>query len=314
MQKLHCPDNIKVHFAGAEVQNHFEAAKIMGVSYYLYTCFPWVSKMVFGKGLGSSDDCKRIPAYIAANSIHTIQDSGLFTLLFGALKGKVEKPIVYKWYDALVEYTLNHGQPVTCVEVDCQRFLGVDAAWEFRERMRRDLPRNRIINVFHLEDGQKGLDRLIEFSDYIAVSVPELRFAHKRDYAARVAGYIKNKKPSIDIHMLGCTEMPIARECRFATSCDSTSYTYGVRYGRTWYLKDKKHISAFNSEKIREAFGPAYDEILKYNKPLNANALIVEIDYLKKQYEKVLGNQDYFKATGGPSFAAIHGPAGNVQL
>ena len=52
MKELHLPDNIKVHFAGAEVQNHFEAAKIMGVSYYLYTCFPWVSKMVFGKGLG----------------------------------------------------------------------------------------------------------------------------------------------------------------------------------------------------------------------------------------------------------------------
>lgn len=266
----------------------------MGVSYFLYTCFPWVSKAVFGKGC-KSDEPKRIPRYIYENSVHTIQDSGLFTLLFGALKGKVDKKIVSRWYDGLVEFTLNHSQPVTCVEVDCQRLLGVDTAWEFRERMRRDLPNNRIINVFHLEDGQKGLDRLIEFSEYIAVSVPELRFAHKRQYAAEVAKYIKNKKPSIDIHMLGCTEMPIAEKCRFATSCDSTSYTYGVRYGHTWYTKEHRHISGLDSEKVRERFGSIYDEILKYNKPLNANALIVEIDYLKKQYEKRLGNQDYYK-------------------
>lgn len=296
MEPLHLPDNIKVHFAGAEVQNHFEAARTMGVSYYLYTCFPWVSKIVFGKGLAGNDECRRVPAYIAKNSLHTIQDSGLFTLLFGALKGKADEKIVWKWYDAMVEFTLNHGQPVTCVEVDCQRLLGVDVAWEFRERLRRDLPeKNRIINVFHLEDGQKGLDRLIEYSEYIAVSVPELRYAHKRDYAANVAKYIKSRKPSIDIHMLGCTEMPIAKECRFATSCDSTSYTYGVRYGYTWYVKDKRHIRDFDSEKIRQQYGAVYDEILKYNKPLNANALVVEIDYLKRVYEKVLGNQDYYK-------------------
>lgn len=296
MALLHNPDNVKVHFAGAEVQNHFEAARVMGVSYYLYTCFPWVSKKVLGKAWkGWPADAVAIPKHIADNSLHTIQDSGLFTLLFGAMKGKADKNVVERWYDGLVEFTLHHGLPVTCVEVDCQRLLGVDIAWEYRERMRRDLPNNRIINVFHLEDGKKGLDRLIEFSDYIAVSVPELRFAHKRDYAARVAHYIKAKKPSIDIHMLGCTEMPIARECRFATSCDSTSYTYGVRYGRTWYLKDHKHISTFNTEKIREKYGEDYEKILAVNKELNANALVVEIDYLKRQYERELGPQDYYK-------------------
>lgn len=297
MEVLHCPANVKVHFAGAEVQSHFEAARAMGVSYYLFTCFPWVSKRVLGKAWkGFPTDAVTIPKHIADNSLHTIQDSGLFTLLFGAMKGKADKKVVERWYDGLVEFTLHHGLPVTCVEVDCQRLLGVETAWEFRERLRKDLPaQNRIINVFHLEDGQKGLDRLIEYSDYIAVSVPELRFAHKREYAARIAGYIKKKKPNIDIHMLGCTEMGIARECKFATSCDSTSYTYGVRYGRTWYLKDKKHISLLNGDKLRENYGAEYEEILKYNKALNANALALEIDYLKKQYERELGPQDYYK-------------------
>lgn len=292
---LHLPENIKVHFAAAEVQNQFEALKTMGVSYYLYTCYPWVSKMVFGNAPIRGDECIRIPSYIAENSLHTIQDSGLFTLLFGTMKGKVSREIVWRWYDAMVQFTLNHGQPVSVVEVDCQRLLGVQTAWEFREKLRNDLSNNRIINVFHLEDGAKGLDRLIEYSDYLAISVPEFRLAHKRDYVHRVAAYIKNKKPSIDIHLLGCTEMPIAKQCRFATSCDSTSYTYGVRYGKTWYLREKRHISAFSPEKIREKFGEKYEEILKFNREQRACTFIVEIDYLQRLYESNLGNQDYFK-------------------
>ncbi len=42
----------------------------------------------------------------------------------------------------------------------------LSAAWDFRQRMKKDLPNNRIINVFHLEDGMKGLDRMIEFAEY----------------------------------------------------------------------------------------------------------------------------------------------------
>ena len=57
--------------------------------------------------------------------------------------------------------------------------------------MKIELPDNRIINVFHIEDGMKGLDRLIEFSDYIAVSVPELRILGKKNHTVKLAHYIK---------------------------------------------------------------------------------------------------------------------------
>lgn len=49
MEALHCPNNIKVHFAGCEVQNQYEAVRILGVQYGLYTCFPFVERMVFEK-------------------------------------------------------------------------------------------------------------------------------------------------------------------------------------------------------------------------------------------------------------------------
>ena len=134
-----------------------------------------------------------LPQELCKWNKHVIQDSGLFTLMFGARKGKKDESLINKWYDALIEFTLAHGMPVTCVEVDCQKVLGVDKAWEFRERMRNDLPNNRIINVFHLEDGQKGLDRLIEFSEYIAISVPELRIANKKTSCHNLRDISKRK-------------------------------------------------------------------------------------------------------------------------
>ena len=101
---------------------------------------------------------------------------------------------------------------------------------------------NRIINVFHLEDGQEGLDRMIEFSNYIAISVPELRFMNKKEYLYRLASYIKNKKPSIDIHLLGFTEKTNLEKLKFCSSCDSSSWISGVRYGEVETLAGKGHI------------------------------------------------------------------------
>ncbi len=258
MEALHLPDNIKVHFAGCEVQNQYIAVELLGVVYGLYTCFPFVERKVFGKGLSpimpkrwQKNPAIDIPQYITHTMRHTIQDSGLFTLMFGSRKGKKDEALVNKWYDAMIEFTLEHGMPCTCVEVDCQKILGVDKAWEFRERMKKDLPNNRIINVFHLEDGEKGLDRLIEFSDYIAISVPELRIANKKNYVPKLAKYIKTKKPSIDIHLLGCTELELLRQCNFCTSADSTTWIAGKRYG---YIHGK-HITRINTEKVRELVG-----------------------------------------------------------
>lgn len=298
MAVLHLPDNIKVHFAGCEVQNQFIAVESLGIRYGLYTAFPFVEKMVFGKTSAPimpqkwmSNPAKDIPTYINQTMLHTIQDSGLFTLMFGARSGKHDSHTINKWYDGLVEYTHYHGLPVTCVEVDCQKVLGVDAAWEFRERMKKDLPNNRIINVFHIEDGMKGLDRLIEYSDYIAISVPELRFAGRKKYVPQLARYIKNKKPNIDIHLLGCTEIELLRQCNFCTSSDSTSYLASKRYG----FLEGRHHKWLNTEKIIDYIGKEkYDYIMQFNKESNTNTLVMHIETLKQKYQKVAGNQDYY--------------------
>lgn len=298
MEALRLPDNIKVHFAGGEVQNQFIAAKALGVRYHLYTAFPFVERMVLPKFKSPIMPLKwqkenpsiQIPKFICDNSTHVIQDSGLFTLMFGSQAGKKDEALVNKWYDGLVKFTLNHGLPVTCVEVDCQKILGVEKAWEFRERIRKDLPNNRIINVFHFEDGQKGLDRLIEFSDYIAISVPELRKIGRKDYVVSLAQYIKRKKPSIDIHLLGCTEFSLIHKCRFCTSCDSTSWVAGKRFGTL----EKHHISDIKLDKVIDVVGrDVYEEINKINSETNTKFLLLSIYILKQKYEACCGNQDY---------------------
>jgi hypothetical protein len=173
--------------------------------------------------------------------------------------------------------------------------LGIDAAWEYRYKM-RDMLQNKQINVFHIEDGQKGLDRMIEFSDYIAISVPEIRLVKQNHKEAvyRLACYIKNKKPGIDIHLLGCTEADLLKQCRFCTSSDSTTWQQANRYGHIGSF----HVSSIKPERIKEAenavkFMFDYCGItetphrLKYYSYFYVSGLVN-----KSRYEFLAGNQD----------------------
>jgi len=286
--------NLKVHFAGAEVMNQFEAVKELGIKYSLYTAFPFLERAVLKtkkfpimKGHLTSDF--DIPKYVIDNSKHVIQDSGLFTLMFGSHKGDKTERIMDSWYNELVNFTLEHNKGAAVVEVDCQKVLGVKKAWEYRKLMKNDLPNHRQINVFHKEDGQKGLDELIEFSDYIAISVPELRAIGQKKYVNTIAHYIKNKKPSIDIHLLGCTEKKILNELSFCTSADSTSYIAGKRFG---YIKGK-HINRIKTEEILKiCTKEQYDRIRKMNNEINTNFLILSIYFCNKEYNEYAGIQD----------------------
>lgn len=301
MEVLHLPDNLKVHFAACESMNEMSAILGLGVQYGLYTSYAFVEKMVFGKNTAPIKPMKwmnnpsvEIPKFLCDNMRHVIQDSGLFTLMFGKHAGKKNESLVNKWYDNLIEFTLNHGQPVTCVEVDCQKVLGADHAWDFRYRMRNDLPNNRIINVFHLEDGQYGLDRMIEFSDYIAISVPELRLANKKEYVPILAKYIKERKPTIDIHLLGCTEIGLLKKCRFCTSSDSTSWTSPKRFG---FIEDY-HVGDIIESRVRSFFGEKLHNEISVRNPKSVNTLCLSIEYVKRKYESLIGNQDYYEKNG----------------
>lgn len=288
MSRLHLPDNIKVHFASMESKNHIQIIGEMGVQYALYSAFPFVCKKLFGKKGGTTDNDRTIPIWLEGNMRHVIQDSGLFSLLYGSKSHLATQDIVFRWYDALVEWTLEHGQDVTVVEVDCQDILGQEVAWDLRQRIRKDLPNNRIINVFHLSDGVKGLDRLIEFSDYIGIGSGTPQNSGQTMY--EVSSYIKEKKPEMDIHLLGCTIPKMIRKCNFCTSCDSVSWVSPLRFG---WIGDY-HIADLDPRKIEDLVGPqVYSNISKLVVERNAPAYCASIEINKRIYEKYCGNQDY---------------------
>jgi len=251
-------NNIKVHFANAEQLSNFESALFAGVHYGLFTVFHFICEKFGITGfpcIGVKDHAEMMSILKSqmADQRHTIMDSGLFTLMFGAKAGKRDKAFMERWTEALCDFVLENDIYPTCVDIDCQKVLGVAEAWEFRERMRQRLPGRRIINVFHVEDGKKGLDRLIEYSDYIAIGAPELRIVYGmgkgyEEAMIRYAHYVKNKKPSIDIHLLGCTSKRLLHDLNFCTSADSTSWLSVNRFGQLKVDGKTHHISAIKGD------------------------------------------------------------------
>lgn len=239
--------SVKIHFAVCETPDNFVCVKAAGSHYGLLTAFPFICPAIGLKPLLINNmlPVMDIPSWINRNVRHSIMDSGLFTLMFGGQAGKKDAAFVEKWLWLLINFIKESKFAGSCVEVDCQKILSPEYAWKFRQTMREELPENRIINVFHLEDGQTGLDRMIDFTDYIAISVPEMRFANKKDQVVRIANYIKNRQPTIDIHLLGCTEYKLLRELKFCASADSSSWLGCVRYGHLKTIKGNLHLNNF---------------------------------------------------------------------
>jgi hypothetical protein len=298
--------NVKIHFAGGEnlIRSNL-ILKGVNSNYSLFTIFPFlcdkfeIKHGYQNKGLTYNE----VAQNNFENSRHCIQDSGLFSLMFGSYKGEKSEKFIIEWYEKLVETTLSGNYLGTVVEVDCQKVLGVQKAWELRRKMKTDLPNNRQINVFHKEDGQRGLDELIEFSDYIAISVPELRAMKQKNYTYKIAHYIKNKKPEIDIHLLGCTENKMLRELNFCSSADSTSWVSLNKFGWFKFNDGKKTVSIKKSNISRDQLKQKYYERLKdlfnQSRLKKTDSLMYyhacdmfQLEFLLKQYSIYAGPQN----------------------
>lgn len=80
-------DNIKVHFAGSDGEDIFYAALVAAdVKYRLFSCYKYIlNRSVDDDFTLPENHCIRVQD---RESRHVIQDSGLFTLMFGAGKGQ----------------------------------------------------------------------------------------------------------------------------------------------------------------------------------------------------------------------------------
>ena len=297
-------ENIKVHFAGSDNSlPHYLAMQLAGVNYSLFTCYGFIEKKEPDSKMKFSEDQLFIPKVIEKQRKNVIMDSGLFTLMFGAGKNKkLTLDDLIKWQDTTASFLHQNKLSCMCVEIDCQKLLGVKEAWFLRERMKKVMPNNRHINVWHLEDGKKGLDRLIEYSDYIAISVPELRIQRRGRHGQvtiQLANYIKNKKPEIDIHLLGCTEIKILEQTRFCTSSDSTAWLKANKHGTIYHNKKTYHVNHIADEQ-REKITPSILELYEKVKPPAFGAMTEKtLKYTQDAYFSVLLNLNrYIKACG----------------
>ena len=294
--------NLKVHFASGEnIAHSYSLSKGGGVRYMLWTVFPFIASCLNIKAMSFNEEVPVYQEFKRLDFRHTIMDSGIYTLCWGAHSGRRTEKEIETWYQALVQFVLENKIQSIIVEVDCQAILGVEDAWKFRERMREDLPDNRIINVWHLEDGHRGLDRLIEFTDFIALGLPELRTTGLKKAPYVLSDYIKNRKPEIDIHLLGCTGEEMLQDLQWCTSTDSTSWLTLLRYGAIMNWKTRQVFSRKDIllEKIRDEYGWVADRFkIRYHKELTEGMRDVYCldafcaEFWKQEYTRVCGDQN----------------------
>lgn len=290
-------ENIKVHFAGSDNDmTAYMGLRTAGVKYNLYSCYPFIVSKKEDDDFRMLERIKPIKQNESYMN-HIIQDSGLFTLMFGAKKNeKQTKESLLVWQNKLIQFTKQNELKVTCVEIDCQKVLGVKEAWFFRERMKKLLP-NRQINVFHLEDGMDGLNALIDFSEYIAFSIPELRIAKPKTFrqlTRKLVTHTKNRKPEIDIHLLGCTDKIMLQQNKECTSSDSTSWISGLRYGTIC----GKHIDMIKPSYMKQCEEKTIEVYNKLNIDYNnkeierATKFTCCATIMKQKYTRLAGNQN----------------------
>ena len=289
--------NCKVHFVISNDVRQTLAMRSAGANYALFSAYDFI--------VGKKDSYK---ADITPNLFefnHTIVDSGLFTLMFGAKKDqKLEYSDLYDWMERLAQFANeNHVNNASWVECDSQKLVGAERTWDIRRDFERMMGDREVINVFHLEDGEDGFDRLVKHARYIAISVPELRIARPKRYkqiASTLARRARMLKPEIKIHLLGCTEVGMLRENQFVTSADSSSWLSWARYG---WAKGKKnhHVSQLHADQVEIAaarisecaakygidYAPATDKQRQYDASKHFNA----VSELEK-YRKACGPQD----------------------
>lgn len=289
--------NCKVHLVIDNDVRQTLAMRSAGANYALFSAYQFIATKK------QSYATEITPNWFKFN--HVIVDSGLFTLMFGAKKDqKLEYADLYDWMQRLAQFANeNDVRNASWVECDSQKLVGAEATWEIRREFERMMGEREVINVFHLEDGPDGFDRLVDHSRYIAISVPELRINRPKKYkqiASTLARRARMLKPDIKIHLLGCTEPAMLAENSFVTSADSSSWLSWARYG--WAKgKNAHHVSQMHDDMIEIAveriadaarmYGIDYAPATQKQREHDASKHFNAVSELAK-YRKACGPQD----------------------
>ena len=285
--------NTKVYFAAAEALHFAVLMSEMGVNYALYTSAHWINDILRlpGRRAIHKADIKSVYRYLSGSFKNTIIDSGIFTIISN--KHLQNEKIVHAWYDAYVKFISDNNIYSTLVEMDAQTIIGAEKTWELRKDFCNIFRDREIINVFHAQDGMKGLDRLIEYSPYIAVSFGEQARLKNggKESLYRIVDYIRNKKPEIKIHMLGWTSKGLL-ERKICDTCDSTSWNSTGRF-RTLFGK-KIRISETELNSLKTKYSATLKKVLPIVSKNPSKEMIISLIYLMKGIETSLRYYEHY--------------------
>lgn len=196
-------------------------------------------------------------AWVRENFEGAIIDSGLFSVMFGT---EERLGVQIKSYADCVRWARNYlarleevGWRGFWVEVDAQKVIGADMTWMLR-RDTVDKDPSRAIVVWHVEDGDEGLTRMVERYPYISLGCVELtrlygphRLIPALDDRMR---FIRNTArrlgvPMPRVHMLGASNPkiiePMARTGAY--SSDSTSWLSATKYGKCMFWEGGRFVA-----------------------------------------------------------------------
>lgn len=228
---------MKIFLATCENFHHYQCASVAGIknilmSYYHANLRSEKTGIMF-KMLNALDQ-------------ELICDSGLFTMMFGAGKGKTyTKQDIMEYTKGYISAAQKFGvKNATFVEMDTHKILPLKDLFEIRKHFEDS--GLKVLYAWHREEGIDGLYEMSEKYDYIALSIPELRILCKgkntryQDVTKDLLYKIRtNVKKFPKIHLLGNTVME-TMDTPLAYSCDSSSWTYGVRHARLTFFSDGK--------------------------------------------------------------------------
>jgi hypothetical protein len=199
------------------------------------------------------------------NKVEWIVDSGLYTMMFGAGKGKTYTK------DELLKYTGDYlrtmrtlGYDETIVEMDVHKVLGVEHLPQFRGMFEEQWGVDKTIFVWHVEEGMDGWHKLVERYPFVAISCPELRIIRTRgaDLKPMILDLIRRARainPNVRVHLLGNGE-PKALELAGYYSADTLGWKSGVRFANFRLYRSGELLTAHLRSQLVEAYKKAHRE------------------------------------------------------
>lgn len=161
----------------------------------------------------------------------SICDSGIFTLLYGEMKGQIPDSELPAYFDKYTSHYIDYvndwtGKKPYFVEIDAQDKIGLEKTEDLRKRLKDGCPNAEFIYVWHFSDGLDGWDRMVKKYEYVAIGgIAKI----DREIRTQLCRYLclraKCIKPEIKIHLMGVSDIVTMEACsQTATTCDSSSW------------------------------------------------------------------------------------------